>query len=353
MNIDEYEYLVTNSFFSLDENNCVVCQPLSYKAGKKIKQIIKKNHIQHISFEAFQELSDHFRPMYMARKKSKDTKAFRFSLMSPQEVSSLPVEQKLEYMEILFPANQSVKEAIDVCTRNEENIKACMFHIDFPKHFWADEKKLADRYVALVASQPEITETLKNWANTSLEDKKHMLQKAVKIFEYVYHIAPQDIEFFTPEEERARNKELGLPENTHINAAYQSEGKICFNTERLQNSHSFFAISVLFHEGTHLRQHFQTFDDPIVERIINCNLNNTTVYENFLNNKKSAAYKDFYAMQPCEVHAHALQEYVEQQLEETTGIQKTHNTALDSETQKIHLKTFAIAKIAQYKSAKR
>ena len=186
-----------------------------------------------------------------------------------------------------------------------------------------------------------------------MEDKKAVIEKAGKVFEFVYGINPEVVYFPPPEEEKAKNRKLGLPEDTHINAAYQHEGRIYFNEERLQDSDNFFAISVLFHEGTHLRQHFETFKDPIVQRIFDCCLNNLTVYENLANDKKSADYKDLYAMQPSETHAHGLQEYVEQLITEKTGIQKTQHTQLDKETRNVHNKGFSMAKLAQYRSSQR
>ena len=132
---------------------------------------------------------------------------------------------------------------------------------------------------------------MKNWQDTSLDDKKQMLQQVGKVFEYIYETVPE-IVFFTPEEERAKRRTLGLNEDAPINAAYYQNGKIHFNEERLQSSDNFFVVSVMFHEGTHHRQHLNNFDNSLVRRIFDSNLTNVNVYENEINNRD----RDLYTM---------------------------------------------------------
>lgn len=349
MNIEQYECLVDKCTISLDENNLVHFKPLSYKAGKAVEKVIKDNQLENLTLQNFQAINEECRPLYLARRKVKARKFDQFAQMTTQQVADLPLEKKLEYMEILFPLNQNIDELKAVCAENKENIKACLFNIDFSQSFWEKEKKSAERYASLITAQPEITNKLKNWQETSLDDKKEVIKQAGIIFEYVYGIAPQ-VEYFTPEEARAKNAQQGLSADAHIEAAYQKGGKIYFNEERLQTSDNLFAIAVLFHEGTHLRQHFQTFEDDTVERIFNCNLVNAATYENIQSDKESADYMDLYAMQPSEKHAHGLHEFVEQQIMEKTGMEKVSHTELSKETKQIHNKAFSMAKVTQYRS---
>lgn len=176
-----------------------------------------------------------------------------------------------------------------------------------------------------------------------------MIEQAGRIFKYVYGVAP-DVAFFKPEEEKAKICAQTGNEDAHINAAYFSKGKIYFNEERLQNSDNFFAVSVLFHEGTHLRQHLNNFDNPLVERIFNSNLTNIYAFEMQMNDKDAKTYKDLYTMLPSETHAYGLQEYFEQHLTEKTGIEKIHYIDLDKETKGIYNKGFSMAKLTQYRS---
>lgn len=352
MNIEDFENLMNSCTLSLDESNIVHFEPLSYKAGKKVAEIIRDNALENLSLEKLQKIVNEFNPQYLARKKIKQIKAKEFSLLSPDKIANLPLEKKLEYMEILFPLNQTVDNLKTVCQENYENIRACLYNIKFPADFWNKEKKSAERYASLISAQPQMVDKLKNWKHTSLDEKKDVISQAAKIFEYVYGIKPE-IVFTTAVEEKAKNIARGLDADTHIDAAYQRGGKIYFNTDRLQESDNFFAVSVLFHEGTHLRQHFQTFEDANVERIFNCNLVNAALYEDLANNKTAAEYKDLYAMQPDEVHACGLQAYMEQQLTEKSGINKTHYKVLAEDVQRIHNKLFAMANISQYKSSQK
>lgn len=337
MNIDEFENLLHKCRITLDQDNHVSFEPFSSKYSKQIDKIIKDNQMENLMLTDFQALVTSLQPLYQARQKLKKQKAEKISGMTPQQVADLPLEQKLDYLEVLFPGTLTKEQLMEVCKKNEANIKACLYNMPFPKSFWDNEKKSADRFVSLIANQPEITEKVKNWQDTTLEEKKLVITQAGQVFKYVYGVSP-DIAFFTPEQEKAKKRAQGLNEDAHVNAAYFSNGQIHFNEERLQNSDNFFAISVLFHEGTHLRQSCVSFDDDLVDRIFDCHTSFTNIYEDELNNKETADYKDLYAMQPDEVHAHRLQNYVEQQLTEKTRIEKTNFTDLDKEIKKFIIK---------------
>lgn len=277
MKIEDFEALMDTCKITMNENGKVIFTPWRDKDEERISKIIADNGLEKISLNDFNEIVAKHRSLYMVRQKLKQQKAEQFSAMTTKQIAELPLEQKIEYMEILFPRRQTVNETMEVCKKNEENIKACLFNIDFPKSFWDKEKKQADRYASLIANQPEITDRMKNWQETSLDNKKDVIRQAANIFKYVYGTAPK-IEFFTEEQEKARQKNAGLNENAHINAAYYHKGKIHFNEERLQKSDNFFAVSVMFHEGTHLRQDCENFDNPLVKRIFDCDMNNVTFY---------------------------------------------------------------------------
>lgn len=352
MDIDEFETLINKCNLATDENQNVIFTPINPKDNQLISQILKNNQIEKISLADFNSLAQKNFPLYKARQKQKQQKVKAFSNMTPQQVAALPTEQKVDYLEALFSSNQTATEIIEFCGKNKQNIKACLFNLTFPQSFWDNERKSVDRFISLIANRPEITDKIKNWQNTTLEDKKLVIQQAAQVFKHVYGLKP-DIAFFTPEEEKASNIANGLDENVHINAAYYTKGKISFNEERLQNSDNFFAISVLLHEGTHMRQHFTSFNDKLVDRIFSCHINNTVVYENKINNKDAIEYKDLYTLQPSEIHAYRLQQYAEQQLTAKTGIEKTNLNNLDKETKQIHNKAFSMASISKYHSSQK
>ena len=345
MNLDEFEFLMDKSEISLNDKGGMSFEAYANKDKRKLDDIIKENQMENLSVNVFQEMVKKYHPLYQVRKKLQQQKIEQFSNMTTQQVAGLSLEQKIEYIELLFPSQQTKDELMSVCQKNEENLKACLFNMDFPKDFWDSEKKSAERFVSLIVKQPEIIDKMKNWQDTSLDDKKQMLQQVGKVFEYVYGTVPE-IVFFTPEEERAKRRTLGLNEDAPINAAYHQNGKIHFNEERLQSSDNFFAVSVMFHEGTHHRQHLNNFDNSLVRRIFDSNLTNINVYENETNNRD----RDLYTMQPSEIHAHGLQEYVEQQITEKTGIDKAHYADLGKEIKNVHNKAFSMAKLAQYRS---
>ncbi len=346
MEIQDFDNLMELCCINVNEEQKVVITPKCIEDQKSVRDLIKNNHLENLSMSEFCELAQKHHSAYLVRKKLKQQKLEKYSALSPQQTAELPIEQKLEYIELLYPRDQKLDEFMKVTRDNEQNIRSCLFHMDFPKSFWDDEKNKADRYASLVANSPEITDKMRAWSETSLDEKKEVVKQSAKIFEYVYGVAPE-IVFFTPEEEKAKQRAQGLNENAHINAAYYQHGKLHFNEERLQTGDNFFAVSVLFHEGTHYRQYTENFNDPLVERILNGRANVVTVYENEVSQKGDANYKDLYTMLPSEVHAHGVQEYMENKLTEMTGIDKIATIAPDKDVKSIHNKAFSMAKLSQ------
>ena len=184
MNLDEFEFLMDKSEISLNDKGGMSFEAYANKDKRKLDDIIKENQMENLSVNVFQEMVQKYHPLYQVRKKLQQQKIEQFSNMTTQQVAGLPLEQKIEYIELLFPSQQTKDELMSVCQKNEENLKACLFNMDFPKDFWDNEKKSAERFVSLVVKQPEIIDKMKNWQDTSLDDKKQMLQQVGKVFEY-------------------------------------------------------------------------------------------------------------------------------------------------------------------------
>ena len=344
MDINEFADLIERSNMSVDEKGKMTFAPRYPKDERRVAEIIKNNKMEQFSFADLQKISKDFAPVYQAKRKLQAKRAAEFSALSPKQIAELSTEQKLDYLEAVFPKWQEPDGLLKACAENEQNIKAALFGIKFPESFWKAEKKSAERYAALIARQPEICNKIKNWRQTSLNDKKEAIKQAAEVFEYVYGVAPK-IAFFTEEQERAKLQAAGLNKDTHI-YAYQRGGTLYFNEDRLQESYNFFAVSVLLHEGTHLRQNAQSFNDKLVDRIFDCNMRYVAYYDRKKNDKQSAEYMDLYTANPIEVHAHAVQDYMEQRFTEITGIKKVEG-AENAVADKIHNKAFAMAKIAQ------
>ena len=205
MNVDEFEALMDRCKIMLNDNGEVSFVPYSDKDRMRISKIITDNNLQKLPLTNFNALVQQHNPLYQTRRKLRQQKAEQFSKLTTSQVAELPIEQKLDYMDVLFPRRQTLNELLEVCRKNEANLRACLFNMDFPKSFWKSERKLADRYASLLASQPEITDKIKSWQEISPEDKKDVIKQAAKTFEYVYGTVPE-IVFFTPEEERAKRE---------------------------------------------------------------------------------------------------------------------------------------------------
>lgn len=348
MDIKEYEILVDWCRITSD-GKYMFFNPILDEDKKVIDEIIEKNKLTDLSLEKFQEIVSKHHALYQTQKKLNQKQLDTYLRMSTEQIAELPLEDKLNYIDLLFPHIQSNENFMNVTKDNKDKIKACMFNINFPKSFWDKEKRQVDRYVALIANSADMMNIVKNWENLSLDDKKQAVLKSAKVFKYVYGEVPEVV-FFTPEEEKAERRQKGKNESAFIGAAYYSneDKKIHFNLESLSERDNFFAISVMLHEGTHFRQDMQNFEDPLINRIFHSTIERVQIADK----AEGKDAFDFYAMQPGEIHAHSLQEYAENILIQKTGIEKSQPKILTEKTKNIHNKAFSMAKISQYQSSK-
>lgn len=351
MDIYDFENLIDKCTIRIGENNTVLFEPLHYNYRSHVNEIVKKYHMENMSVADFTKMAAEHHPLYTARKKLKQKKREEFSTLTPKQVAELPIEEKIAYMEALFLPNQKLEEFLDVCKKNEKNIKVCLYNMDFPKSFWKEERQQAERYASLIARNKKIVDNIRNWPDTTLEEKKETIMEAREVYKYVYKIAPE-IRFFKEDEEQARNVALGFNENTMIDAAYVKENVIYFNEDQLQGSDNFYAVSVLFHEGTHCRQDSANFNDDVVNRIFNSDISNLIVYDSMVKERNKADFRDLYTMLPSETHAHGVQQYMEGILTEKTGISKVCYEPETKEVEMVLNKAFAMAAITQARSSK-
>lgn len=173
----------------------------------------------------------------------------------------------------------------------------------------------------------------------------------MEIFNYVYGT---DIKagFYTPEEYREKQKQNNLNENSHVPGAYM-QGKTAFcNLDRLDKCDNFYVVAVPFHEGIHYHQHNKSFSELIMNRVFANNVWIASLYEDEKQSKEDINYKDLYTMSPQEVHAYRMQFYLEEQLTEKIGIEKTQNALPKKElklAQKIWEKARTMGKISEYR----
>ena len=345
MNSNDFEDLISFSEIAVNPENGSICFT-AYK-GKEtdVAELIQKNQLENLSMEKFSEFASQYMPIIQAKKKIREKKINNFKNLPSENVAQLSLEQRVDYLETIFHRHQTMGEMSDICSHNKDKLKALLFGIKLPKDFWESEEQQANRFVALVADNKKITDNMKNWHNISIEDKKATLKETAKIIRYVYD-TPLEIGFYTPEEYR---KENNLDENAPVFGAYQERGKIFFNTDRLENSDNYMGVSVLFHEFTHKRQEETEFANPLINRLFACKVDNAVGYEMKNINSSSPEYGDIYSLMPKEMHAHAMQKYVEDNIANKTGIKKTQVQEA-KDVKQVHDKSFAMAEILRSRS---
>ncbi len=345
ISVDDLEYLLAYASVFIDDD--VLVFEAKYESDKdKIDKIIQKNNLTNLSPDQFQKIANPTARIVHANKKIRENKVNNFKNMTTEEIAKLSLEEKVDYLDAIFHIGVS-KETIDnICTENKKQLKALLYNIQYPKEFFEAEKPQAKRFISLVSNNHRITDNMKNWQNISLEEKKATIKETAEVIKYVYG-SSLNIDFFTPEEYRKRNN---LDENAHVYASFYSEGKIFFNTERL-DSDNFVGVSVLFHEFMHQRQHECGFNNPSINKLFALSgmLYNTCEYEKRNVATTSTEFGDFYSLMPDEVHAFAMQKYVEDGIIEKTGIEKTkENTS--GLIKQVHDKSFIMASILKSRS---
>ncbi len=342
MNSNDFEDLIFFSEIAVNPENGSISFT-AYKGKESVvAELINKNHLENLSMEKFSEFAGQYMPIIQARKKLRENKINHFKNMPLQNIVQLSLEQRVDYLETIFHRHQTMDEMSDICSQNKDKLKALLYGIQLPKEFWKTEEKQADRFIALVADNHEITDNMKNWQNISIEDKKATIEKTAKVIEYVYG-TPLEIGFYTPEEYR---KENNLDENAPVFGAYQEKGKIFFNTDRLENSDNYMGVSVLFHEFTHKRQEETEFENQLINRLFACKADKAGDYEMRNINSSSPEYGDIYSLMPKEMHAYAMQKYVEDNIANKTGIEKTQVQEA-KDVKQVHDKSFAMAYVVR------
>ena len=344
MNSTDFEDLISFSEIAANpENGSIIFT--AYKGKESvIAELIKKNQLENLSVEKFSEFASQYMPIIQEKKKIREKKINNFKNLPSENVAQLSLEQRVDYLETIFHRHQTMGEMSDICSHNKDKLKALLFGIKLPKDFWESEEQQANRFVALVANNKKITDSMKNWHNINIEDKKATLKETAKIIEYVYgtHL---EVGFYTPEEYR---KENNLDENAPIFGAYQRKGKIFFNIDRLENSDNYMGVSVLFHEFTHKRQEETKFANPLINRLFACKADRAFDYERRNINSSSPEYGDIYSLLPKEIHAYAMQKYVEDNIANKTGIEKTQVQEA-KDVKQVHDKSFAMAHIVRHR----
>ena len=344
MNSNDFEDLISFSEIAVNPENGSICFT-AYK-GKEtdVAELIQKNQLENLSMEKFSEFASQYMPIIQAKKKIREKKINNFKNLPSENVAQLSLEQRVDYLETIFHRHQTMGEMSDICSQNKDKLKALLFGIKLPKDFWESEEQQANRFVALVADNKKITDNMKNWHNINIEDKKATLKETAKIIRYVYD-TPLEVGFYTTEEYR---KENNLDENAPVFGAYQEKGKIFFNTDRLENSDNYMGVSVVFHEFTHKRQEETEFANPLINRLFACKVDRAADYERRNINSSLPEYGDIYSLMPKEMHAYAMQKYVEDNIANKTGIEKTQVQEA-KDVKQVHDKSFAMAHIARHR----
>lgn len=120
MNVDEFEALMDRCKIMLNDNGEVSFVPYSDKDRMRISKIITDNNLQKLPLTNFNALVQQYNPLYQTRRKLRQQKAEQFSKLTTSQVAELPIEQKLDYMDVLFPRRQTLNELLEVCRKMKQ-----------------------------------------------------------------------------------------------------------------------------------------------------------------------------------------------------------------------------------------
>lgn len=125
MKVEDFETLIENCKLFLEDEK-VRFVPYSIKDNKRGAKILIENKMTNISLDEFNEIAKQCAPLYQTRKKLKQKSLDKYNSMSSEEIAKLPMENKVEYLELLFSRSQTKEEVESVCCKNEKKY-SCLF----------------------------------------------------------------------------------------------------------------------------------------------------------------------------------------------------------------------------------
>ncbi len=361
MNLDDF--FVFFNCCKLSVGNGIVAMELKDRIyAKLIDRILATNNLHTVSnddniptitFENWNKIAQENGVGYSRRliemKKSRE----QFLKMTPSDIEKLSLPERISYLKAFFPiAVQSeqisdffpiYKEGkelkrsradftqadLEKCVHFEKRILPCLSGLMFSDTFIGEEQKKIDKFIKRFLSDKTLVSVAENWheLDTSVSqeiakakkifEKKMFIEKTFEIFKEVYGMAPE-IGYFTCEQFRSSPD---YSEGMVIPDAKTLDNKISFNEDRLNDSHNFFAVSLIIHEGMHLRQYYDDFNNETNDILKSPVFVLSQYWDTIRPNEK-----EIYTILPTEVHAYAIQQYLENSLE-INGIHRQNGTS--------------------------
>lgn len=239
-----------------------------------------------------------------------DKKKYRhiFNRASTKLLAHLPSAKKIKIIEALnqecFVSAGGKEKSEKALSKKTDKILA-LLNIRIPPKFLEDELRKVRLITAEISKLPNIKEYLEKFGKLPAKKQQDLLRKVCEITAKYNHINAPNIKFMT---KKQIDKEAGL-EDWVSAEAFAYENNVCINTDSIKKIGGVQALSLAWHETTHIAQAFGDYSQyPLVEEMFNHNFD-------FIQKMPET-----YIFHPQEKVVYALEKQFIEKIVENTGI---------------------------------
>lgn len=237
-----------------------------------------------------------------------------FNSLSTRMLANLPPNKKMDILKSLsqrcYMLSGGRKSSEESLSKKSNKILA-LLQIPIPQQFFEDERRKVRLIVAEIAKIPDIRKSVENFADLPTKKQYSILHKVCEITAKYNNIDVPNLMFLT---QKQIDKDEGLDEWVAAEA-YAYEKNVCINTDFLKKIDGAQALSLAWHETTHVAQATADYSKyPVVEEMFNHSFD-------FLQKMS-----DTYIFHPQEKIVYALEKQFIENIVENIGIKTNDST---------------------------
>lgn len=245
-----------------------------------------------------------------------DKKKYRhiFNRASTKLLARLPSAKKIKIVEALnqecFVTARGKEKSEKSLEKKTDKILA-LLNIRIPPKFLEDELRKVRLIAAEIAKLPNIKEDIEGFGKLPAKKQQDLLRNVCEITAKYNHINMPNVKFMT---KKQIDQEAGLDDWVSAEA-FAYENNVCINTNSIKKIAGVQALSLAWHETTHIAQAFGDYSQyPLVEEMFNHNFD-------FIQKMPET-----YIFHPQEKVVYALEKQFIEKIIENTGIKTNDDT---------------------------
>ena len=195
-----------------------------------------------------------------------------FNCTPPRILANLPSHKKLEILKSLSQKcyfSSKHKQMHETALAKKTDKLIALLQLKIPQDFMDDEMRKLRLITADIAKIPDIREKLENFRRLPRQQQKNLLRSVCEITAKYNRIPAPNLKFLN---QKQIDRDAGLDKWVSAEA-YAYDKNICINTDFLNKIDGAQALSLAWHETTHIAQATADYSKyPSVEALFNQNL---------------------------------------------------------------------------------